>query len=201
MSDVRHMLILGSSSRYRQELLQRLKIPFLSVSPDINETPQAGESPLALALRLSKEKALAVATAYPNAIVIGADQVASLRNTPIGKPGSLPAARDQLSLLSGQTVIFHSAITVVYKDSIQTVDTPTTCVFRELSAEAIARYVEIDQPWDTAGAAKAECLGIALMESITSSDPTAIIGLPLITLTSMLRLVGFDPLEQAKIHL
>ena len=118
MSDVRHMLILGSSSRYRQELLQRLKIPFLSVSPDINETPQAGESPLALALRLSKEKALAVATAYPDAIVIGADQVASLRNTPIGKPGSLPAARDQLSLLSGQTVIFHSAITVVYKLSL-----------------------------------------------------------------------------------
>ena len=201
MSDMHHTLILGSSSRYRQELLRRLRIPFLTVSPEIDETPRPGESPQTLALRLSKEKAMAVAHQYPEAVVIGADQVASLHNQPLGKAGAPSAAKEQLARLSGQTVVFHSAMTVLFKGQMQTCDTPTTCVFRQLDAKAIERYVDLDQPWDTAGSAKAECLGIALMHSMTSTDPTAIIGLPLIALTGMLAAVGLDPLEYAQTNL
>ena len=166
----------------------------------MDESPKPGESVAALALRLSILKARTVAQQHPEAIVIGADQAASLAGQIIGKPGSLSAAEQQLSMLSGQTVVFHSALTVVCGDNFcKSIDVPTTCLFRALSPSAIQRYVKIDQPSDTAGSAKAECLGIALMERMDSSDPTAIIGLPLIALTHLLCEVGLDPLEHAKV--
>ena len=188
-------LILASSSKYRQELLSRLKIPFLSISPEIDETPFSGEQPEQLALRLAIAKAQHIAQAYPNHVVIGADQVASLHGRPLGKPGHAEAAQAQLQQLSGQTVSFFSAMAVVLGSQVQSTVVPTHCVFRQLSDAAIARYIAIDQPFDTAGSAKAECLGIALMQSMHSSDPTSIIGLPLIELTRMLAQVGLDPLE------
>ncbi len=199
MSVVPYPLILASSSRYRRELLERLRIPFLVVSPDVDETPSPEETPNQLAVRLSLAKARAVAANHPGAIVIGADQAASLRGLPLGKPGSVQAAHAQLRQLSGQTVIFHSAMTVIAGEHVQSVDIPTTCVFRTLSEAAIIRYVKIDQPLDTAGSAKAECLGIALMQSMESTDPTSIIGLPLIALTQMLSSIGLDPLEYARL--
>lgn len=192
-------LILASSSPYRRELLQRLRIPFSAISPQIDETPHPNESPEHLALRLAIEKAQTVATLAPGSIVIGADQAASLNGLPLGKPGTIEAARQQLQLMSGQTVVFHSAMAVIHKDHIQSINVPTTCVFRILSDAAIERYIAIDQPLDTAGSAKAECLGIALMQSMLSTDPTAIIGLPLIELTRMLSLCGLDPLLYASL--
>lgn len=189
-------LILASSSKYRQELLSRLKIPFFSISPDIDETPLPDELPEQLALRLAIAKAQHIAQAYPDQVVIGADQVASLHGRPLGKPGHATAAQAQLQQLSGQTVSFFSAMAVVLGSQVQSTVVPTHCVFRHLSDAAIARYIAIDQPFDTAGSAKAECLGIALMQSMHSSDPTSIIGLPLIELTKMLAQVGLDPLDE-----
>lgn len=188
-------LILASSSKYRQELLSRLKIPFFSVSPDLDETPLPGEQPEQLARRLAVAKAQHIAQAYPAHIVIGADQVASLHGRPLGKPGHAASAYTQLQQLSGQTVTFFSAMAVVMGPQVQSVVVPTHCTFRTLSDAAITRYIAIDQPFDTAGSAKAECLGIALMQSMYSSDPTSIIGLPLIELTRMLAQFGLDPLE------
>jgi septum formation protein len=190
-------LILASSSKYRQELLSRLKIPFFSLLPEIDETPLPGEQPEQLALRLAIAKAQRIARANPAHVVIGADQVASLHGHPLGKPGHAAAAHAQLRQLSGQTVTFYSAMAVIAGAQVQSVVVPTHCVFRSLSDAAIARYIAIDQPFDTAGSAKAECLGIALMQSMHSSDPTSIIGLPLIELTRMLAQVGLDPLEDA----
>ena len=189
-------LILASSSKYRQELLSRLKIPFLSISPDVDETPFPDEPPEQLALRLALAKAQHIAQAYPEHVVIGADQVASLHDLPLGKPGHAAAAHAQLQQLSGQTVTFFSAMAVVLGSHVQSTVVPTHCVFRHLTEAAIARYIAIDQPFDTAGSAKAECLGIALMQSMHSSDPTSIIGLPLIELTKMLSQVGLDPLDE-----
>ena len=192
-----HTLILASSSPYRRELLSRLKIPFVSISPDIDESPIPGETPRALALRLAQTKARVIAAQHPGQLVIGADQVASLHGTPLGKPGDHASAQRQLRALSGQSVVFHSAMAVVRDQHIQTVEVPTTCVFRPLSDVAIDRYLHIDMPYDTAGSAKAESLGIALMQSMESSDPTSIIGLPLIALTRLLTEFGLDPLEHA----
>ena len=190
-------LILASSSPYRHELLSRLRIPFLTVSPDIDETPLRSENPRDLALRLAHEKARVVVAQYPGHVVIAADQAASLHGVPVGKPGDRVRAQQQLAALSGQTVVFHSAMSVAQDQRIQTVEVPTTCVFRTLSTAAIDRYLDIDAPFDTAGSAKAESLGIALMQSMSSQDPTAIIGLPLIELTRLLVLFGLDPLEHA----
>lgn len=192
-------LILASGSIYRRELLARLKIPFFVVSPNVDETPLPGERPKTLALRLAQAKAQVVAAQYPDHIVIGADQAASLHGTPVGKPGDLAGAQRQLRALSGQTVVFHSAMSVVFKQQVKTVDVPTTCVFRPLSDAAIDRYLAIDAPYDTAGSAKAESLGIALMQSMESQDPTSIIGLPLIELTRLLAEFGMDPLEHASL--
>ena len=189
-------LILASSSKYRQELLSRLKIPFFAISPNIDETPLPGEQPEYLALRLAIAKAQHIAQRYPDHVVIGADQVASLHGQPLGKPGHAAAAQAQLQQLSGQTISFFSAMAVVLGSQVQSTVVPTHCVFRRLSDAAIARYIAIDQPFDTAGSAKAECLGIALMQSMHSSDPTSIIGLPLIELTKMLAKVGLDPLDE-----
>lgn len=188
-------LILASSSRYRKELLARLRLPFSTVSPDVDETPQPGEAPAALALRLSVAKAMAVASKFPGSIIIGSDQVATVDGQPIGKPGDYSRAHAQLRALSGQTVEFHSALAVTDGQQVEKADIITRCRFRQLSDHAIDAYLRAEEPYDTAGSAKAESLGIALMESIQSDDPTAIIGLPLIELTRMLAKFGLDPLN------
>ncbi|WP_338618452.1 Maf-like protein [Achromobacter sp. E1] len=188
-------LILASSSRYRKELLSRLRLPFTAISPDVDETPQSGETPEALALRLSVAKAMAVAATNPGSIVIGSDQVATVDGTPIGKPGDFTRAQAQLRALSGRMVEFHSALAVTDGDRVEKADVITRCRFRQLPDHAIDAYLRAEEPYDTAGSAKAESLGIALMESIQSDDPTAIIGLPLIELTRMLATFGLDPLD------
>ena len=188
-------LILASSSRYRKELLSRLRLPFTAISPDVDETPHPGETPEALALRLSVAKAMAVAAKHPGSIVIGSDQVATIDGQPIGKPGNFSGAQAQLRTLSGQTVAFHSALAVTDGQRVEKADIVTLCRFRQLSDSAIDAYLRAEDPYATAGRAKAESLGIALMESIQSDDPTAIIGLPLIALTRMLTQFGLDPLD------
>lgn len=188
-------LILASSSRYRKELLSRLRLPFTAISPDVDETPQSGETPEALALRLSIAKAMAVVSTNPGSIVIGSDQVATVDGTPIGKPGDFTRAQAQLRALSGRMVEFHSALAVTDGHRVEKADIITRCRFRQLSDHAIDAYLRAEEPYDTAGSAKAESLGIALMESIQSDDPTAIIGLPLIELTRMLATFGLDPLD------
>ncbi len=175
-------------------MLQRLGIPFTSVSPDVDETPLASESPVDLAMRLSVAKAHAVAQRYPKTLVIGSDQVATINGTPIGKPGSFERARLQLQQLSGQTVEFHSALCLTDGTRDSVADVITECRFRTLTDAEIVNYLKRDAPYDTAGSAKAESLGIALMESMRSDDPTAIIGLPLIKLSQMLRAFGLNPL-------
>jgi septum formation protein len=176
-------------------MLERLGLHFTSVSPDIDETPMADERPTQLALRLSLAKCQAISNLHPGAVVIGSDQVATLDGSPIGKPGSFERARLQLGQLSGQTVEFHSALCVSNGRRYEMDDVVTTCRFRHLSPQQIDTYLRLEQPYDTAGSAKTEGLGIALMESMQSDDPTAIIGLPLIALTRMLGAFGLDPLS------
>lgn len=175
-------------------MLERLRLPFESVSPDVDETPHPGEAPAAIALRLSVAKAMAVASRHPGSIVIGSDQVATIDGQPIGKPGDFARAQAQLRQLSGKTVEFHSALAVTDGQHTEQADVVTYCKFRTLSEAAIDTYLQAEQPYDTAGSAKAESLGIALMESMQSDDPTAIIGLPLIALTGMLMRFGLPPL-------
>jgi septum formation protein len=191
-------LILASSSPYRKEMLERLAIPFTTVAPAIDETPLPGESPTTLALRLSLAKALAVIPAHRDALVIGSDQVATIDGSPIGKPGNFERARAQLKQLSGQTVEFHSSLCVTDGVRHELKDVVTLCRFRPLNDDEIDTYLQREQPYDTAGSAKAEGLGIALMDSIQSEDPTAIIGLPLIALSRMLRTFGLNPLTYPK---
>ncbi len=190
-------LILASSSRYRKAMLERLGIPFASISPDADESPLPGETPSQLAQRLSMAKAQAVLAAHPGTVVIGSDQVATLGGSPIGKPGNFERAKKQLEALSGRTVEFHSALCVTDGKRYEIDDVVTRCRFRSLSTSEIIAYLEKEQPYDTAGSAKAEGLGIALMDSMESNDPTAIIGLPLIALCRMLRAFGLDPLGAA----
>lgn len=187
-------LILASSSPYRYEMLARLGLPFTAVSPDIDETPLPDESPADLALRLSVAKAQAVARQHRDALIIGSDQVATIDGAPIGKPGNFERAQAQLRQLSGQTVEFHSALCVSNGQRHEQADVVTRCQFRVLTDAEIDTYLEREQPFDTAGSAKAEGLGIALMDSMQSDDPTAIIGLPLIALARMLRSFGVNPL-------
>src|SRR5690606_20406752 len=187
-------LVLASSSRYRHEMLSRLRVPFTAVSPDVDETPLPGETPAALSLRLSRAKAEAVCAQHPGAVVIGSDQVATVDGAPIGKPGSFERARQQLRMLSGRTVEFHSALCVHDGERHELEDVITHCVFRILSDGEIDAYLHHEKPFDTAGSAKAEGLGIALMDAMHSDDPTAIIGLPLIALCRMLRSFGIDPI-------
>jgi len=188
-------LILASSSSYRAQLLRRLHLPFSVQSPNVDETPQAGEAPQALALRLALAKAQVVAQEHPGSLVIGADQVATVQDEPIGKPGTFERAQAQLRQLSGQTVRFHSALCVHDGMRHEVCDVVTRCVFRDLSEAEIDTYLRLEQPFDTAGSAKAEGLGISLMHTIHSEDPTAIIGLPLIALSDMLRRFGVNPLS------
>lgn len=188
-------LILASSSRYRAELLARLHLPFSAQSPDVDETPLPGETPHELALRLAVAKAEVVAKQHPGSLVIGADQVATINGEAIGKPGTHEKAVAQLQQLSGQTVLFHSALCVHDGQRHEAEDIVTRCVFRTLSDEEIDTYLRLDTPYDTAGSAKAESLGISLMSAMHSDDPTAIIGLPLIALSRMLRSFGLNPLR------
>ena len=185
-------LVLGSTSRYRQELLQRLRIPFSVAAPDVDETPLPGEAPAALATRLALAKARAVASTFPQAVVIGSDQVADLDGVPLGKPGTHERAVAQLHQMRGRTVIFQTAVAVVCLASgfEQASLAAVKVRFRQLSDEAIENYLQTEQPYDCAGSAKSEGLGIALLESIDSDDPTALIGLPLIRTCQLIEAAG-----------
>jgi septum formation protein len=186
------LLILGSTSPYRHALLSRLGLPFQTVSPEVDETPLPNEAPAEMALRLAREKAASVARRHPQAIVIGSDQVADLRGEPLGKPGNHERARAQLARMSGQTVVFQTALSVQCLESgfEQSAVAAVRVVFRHLSADEIERYLIAEQPYDCAGSAKSEGLGIALLEQIDNDDPTALIGLPLIRTCQMLRAAG-----------
>lgn len=192
LSTVSPRLVLASSSAYRKELLSRLQLPFTVDVPDIDETPQAGETPSATALRLAREKAAAVAARHPGSLVIGSDQVATLNDEQIGKPGNHAAALAQLQKMRGKEVIFHTALCLWdgRSGSAQVEDVQTVVQFRDLSDAELDAYLRIEQPYDCAGSAKNEALGIAILERIDSSDPTALTGLPLIALTGMLRKAG-----------
>jgi septum formation protein len=185
-------LVLGSTSRYRRELLQRLGLPFEVDSPQVDETPLPGEAPAALARRLALAKARAVATRHPKAVVIGSDQVADLNGEPLGKPGTHERAVTQLQRMRGQVVVFQTALSVVCLESrFEASDLAEVRVrFRSLTDEAIETYLRAEQPYDCAGSAKSEGLGIALLESIDNDDPTALIGLPLIRTCRLLREAG-----------
>ena len=185
-------LILGSTSRYRKELLTRLRIPFETASPDVDETPHSNESPKDLALRLALAKARAVALKYPEAVVIGSDQVADLEGTPLGKPVNHANAILQLQRMRGKTVIFQTALSVVcIATGFERTDLAEVKVkFRNLSDAEIESYLRAEEPYDCAGSAKSEGLGIALLDAIDNDDPTALIGLPLIRTCQMLREAG-----------
>ncbi|WP_291516702.1 Maf family nucleotide pyrophosphatase [Acidovorax sp.] len=191
-SPLQRSLVLGSTSRYRRELLQRLNVPFSVAAPDVDETPAPGEAPGALALRLALAKARAVSAQHPEAVVIGSDQVADLLGAPLGKPGHHERAVEQLRQMRGQTVVFHTALAVVCAATgFEQVDTALVRVkFRDLNDDEIERYLRAEQPYDCAGSAKSEGLGIALLDAIDSDDPTALIGLPLIRTCKMLRAAG-----------
>jgi len=184
-------LILASTSKYRRELLERLRIPFDVISPQVDETPLTGESTLALALRLAHAKAAAVAKNHPNAWVIGSDQVADLCGAAIGKPGNFERALAQLQLMRGATVTFQTALCLMKGDVQTTLCVPTEVTFRKLPDSVLESYLLTEEPYDCAGSAKSEGLGISLLETIKSDDPTALIGLPLIALTGLLRDAGF----------
>ncbi|MDR2336098.1 MAG: Maf family nucleotide pyrophosphatase [Burkholderiaceae bacterium] len=185
-------LILGSTSRYRRELLERLRLPFEVAAPEVDETPLPGESPRELALRLAAAKARAVAQMHPGAVVIGSDQVADLGGKPLGKPGNHERAVAQLREMRGHAMVFHTAVSVVCLESgFSQIDLAQVHVrFRHLSDEEIERYLRAEQPYDCAGSAKSEGLGISLLDAIDSDDPTALIGLPLIRTCQMLRAAG-----------
>lgn len=189
-------LILASSSRYRRELLSRLQLPFEVLVPDIDETPLANETPTMTALRLARAKAQAIAMFAPDALVIGSDQVATLDDFQIGKPGNFENALLQLQKMRGRRVIFHTALCLwdgrqnMTENQVQVEDIQTFVTFRNLPDEELSTYLHIEQPYDCAGSAKNEGLGITIIEKIESTDPTALTGLPLIALTTMLRRAG-----------
>jgi septum formation protein len=193
-------LVLGSTSRYRRELLARLRLPFEVAAPQVDETPLPGEAPAALALRLALEKGRDVALRHPGAVVIGADQVCDLDGEPIGKPGTHERAVAQLLRLSGRTAVFQTALAVLRPGTgfERALLAPVTVRFRALSEAEIERYLRLETPYDCAGSAKCETLGIALLEAIESDDPTALVGLPLIRTAALLREAGIDPLMESK---
>ncbi len=190
--DTARPLVLGSTSRYRRELLSRLRLAFDVAAPDVDETPLPGEAPRALALRLALAKARDVAARHPQAIVIGSDQVADLAGRPLGKPGTHERAVAQLRAMSGQSVVFQTALSVVcVVTGFEQTDLAAVEVrFRTLNEGEIERYLRAEQPYDCAGSAKSEGLGIALLEAIHSDDPTALVGLPLIRTARLLRAAG-----------
>lgn len=185
-------LVLGSTSVYRRELLSRLRVPFAVEPPHVDEDPLPGEAPANLARRLAAAKAAAVASLHPAAVVIGSDQVADLDGEPLGKPGNHANAIAQLRRMSGRTVVFQTALTVMCQESgfVQHDLAPVRVRFRALQDDEIEAYLRAEQPYDCAGSAKSEGLGIALLEAIDSDDPTALVGLPLIRTCRMLRAAG-----------
>lgn len=199
-------LILASSSAYRRELLSRLHLPFESIAPDIDESALPGELPEQTALRLAQEKAAAIAKNHPGSVIIGSDQVATLDGEQIGKPGNHQAALQQLQKMRGKQVVFHTALCLMdnridnNKNSphphIQLQNVQTLVHFRDLGDDELDAYLRIEQPYDCAGSAKNEGLGIAILEKIVSDDPTALTGLPLIALTGMLRHAGIHFFRQ-----
>lgn len=198
LSVSKKQIILASSSVYRKELLARLHLPFISITPNIDESPKEYESPDQTAIRLAQEKAEAISLQYPDAIIIGSDQVATLDGEQIGKPGDHHNALRQLQSMRGKTVIFHTALCVLHNHpenrhhQIQIENCKTIVQIRNLSDAEFNAYLHIEKPYDCAGSAKNEGLGIALLESVQSNDPTALTGLPLIALTSMLRNLKVD---------
>ena len=189
-------LILASTSRYRRALLERLDVPFAVEAPEVDEAALPGESPRATALRLAEAKARAVAAKHPAALVLGSDQVLDLDGVAVSKPADRADAKRQLVAASGRTLVFHTAVALVDAASgradVRCIDVASA--FRVLDTRAIDRYLEREQPFDCAGSVKSEGFGIALFERITSDDPTALIGLPLITVVAMLDAEGFDVL-------
>lgn len=185
-------LVLGSTSPYRRELLSRLNLRFETAVPEVDESPRPNEPPLELACRLALAKARAVAAQFPQAVVIGSDQVADLAGEPLGKPGNHEKAVAQLRQMRGRTVIFHTAVAVVCAatgfEKLEVA--PVRVTFRNLSDAEIESYLQAEQPYDCAGSARSEGLGIALLESIESDDPTALVGLPLIRTCRMIRAAG-----------
>jgi septum formation protein len=185
-------LILASTSVYRKELLERLRLPFDTVRPEVDESPRPGESPTALAERLAVAKAGVITEREPAAFVIGSDQVAELDGRPLGKPGSRDGALAQLGAMSGRAVQFRTAVCVRHADRAPRLAIDTTTVrFRMLSFAEIERYVDAEQPLDCAGSFKSEGLGITLFDAVETNDPTALIGLPLIATARLLREAGF----------
>jgi len=193
----KRLLVLGSTSVYRRELLQRLRLPFEVVSPQVDETPLDGEAPQALAERLALAKANAVALLHPRALVIGSDQVADLDGEPLGKPGNHANAVRQLQRMRGRTVVFQTAVAVVCHESgfAGQALAQVKVGFRQLSDRAIEDYLQAEKPYDCAGSAKSEGLGIALLEVIDNQDPTALVGLPLIHTCRLLRAAGMALLD------
>jgi septum formation protein len=185
-------LVLGSTSPYRRELLARLRLSFEVAAPDVDETPLPAETPSQIALRLALAKAKAVAAVHPDAVVIGSDQVADLAGEPLGKPGTHANAVVQLRRMSGQSVVFHTAVAVVCVETgfEQLELAPVKVRFRALTADEIERYLRAEQPYDCAGSARSEGLGVALLDAIESDDPTALVGLPLIRTCRMIRAAG-----------
>ena len=197
---MRPKLILGSSSKYRGAALQTLGLSFTQVSPDIDETPQHAEHPQQLAQRLAAAKANVIASQHPGAVVIGSDQVGWCEGRYLGKPGGLEAAKLALSRNRGRKATFYTGLAVCQFDSAEGVKMSTDVIatelqFRVLSETEIDHYVSEDRPIDSAGGFKAESLGIALFEYVKADDPSALIGLPLITLVSRLREFGINPLS------
>lgn len=193
----RPLIVLASTSRYRRELLERLKLPFEIEAPQVDEAVLPPENPRETALRLARDKAVAVAVHFANAVVIGSDQTVDLNGATLGKPLTHEAALAQLQALQGRTAIFHSALAVVGPGAAVQVDSvSTTVTFRTLSVAQLETYLRADLPYDCAGSAKIESLGIALIERVDSDDPTALIGLPLIRLTSMLAAAGIHVLDR-----
>ena len=190
------LLVLASTSPFRKMLLERLGIPFRTAAADVEETRREGESPTDLALRLSETKARAIAGDYPDALIIGADQVAVIHEVVLGKPGSRERAIAQLQQASGRTVLFYTGLCLLNAASgrLQLACEPFRVHFRDLTEEQIAGYIDREQPFNCAGSFKSEGLGIALFERLEGEDPTALIGLPLIRLTGMLQAEGLDVL-------
>ena len=199
MSATTPVLVLASTSPYRAALLGRLGLPFERAAPDVPEAPLPGEDGHALAIRLAREKAAAVGDAWPDALVIGGDQVATTDGRLVGKPGHREAAIEQLRASSGREVVFHTAVCLLRtRDGAASTHVDVTRVgFRQLDDTEIRAYVAREQPYDCAGSFKAEALGVALFEYVRSEDPTGLVGLPLIWLSAALARAGMPPLAAA----
>jgi len=190
-------LVLASTSRYRRQLMERLGVPFVVATPDVNETPIDGEAPAATASRLAAAKARAVAASHADALIIGSDQVADCDGIAVSKPGDHATAMAQLTAQSGRTIVFHTAVALFdsHSGAMSTELVNVESTFRTLDARTIEAYLQRDKPYDCAGSVRSEGLGAALFERIVSDDPTALIGLPLIALSRLLRAAGVDVIK------